>query len=248
MEAVQRSGGARVAELAQRLGVTEETIRRDLDALAAAGRVLRRHGGAVPAAAEDRELPHDTRKRLNPREKEAIARAAAARVQPGQTVLLDASSTALFLAQHLADQEQTVLTNSLLVAGALTRHAHTRVVLIGGTLFKPSRSLLGPVAEQALRGYRADVLFLSARGVDAAWGISDANEAQAALKRVMIAQADRRILMADHSKFGIRAPDRIAPWPEMHELIADAEAPRADLAQIERAGVTVTRVSARRRE
>ncbi len=245
---MQRTGGARVAELALRLKVTEETIRRDLDALAAAGRVLRRHGGAVPAGGGERELPHAERKRLNPQEKEAIAREAASRVRPGQTILLDASSTALFLAQHLSDQEQTVLTNSLLVAGALARHAHTRVVLIGGTLFKPSLSFLGPAAEQALRGYRADVLFFSARGLDVDWGLSDANEQQAALKRVMIEQSARRIVMADHSKFGRRAPDRVAAWKGLHEVITDAEALRADVAKLERAGLQVTRVPARSRE
>lgn len=244
---MQRAGGARVAELAQRLDVTEETIRRDLDALAAAGQVVRRHGGAVPAAGRERELPHAERKRQNPREKEAIARAAAAGVKAGQTILLDASSTALFLAQHLPDQEQTVVTNSLLVAGALARHAHTRVVLAGGTLFKPSLSFLGPAAEQALRGYRADLLFFSARGLDVEWGLSDANEQQAALKRVMIEQAARRIVMADHSKFGIRAPDQVAVWKGLHEVITDAEAPEAGVARLERLGLKVTQVSTRRR-
>lgn len=247
LDTVQRAGGARVAELAVRLEVTEETIRRDLDALAGAGRVLRRHGGAVPADGGDRELPHAERQRLNPLEKEAIAREAAGRARPGQTLLLDASSTALSLARHLPDQEQTVLTNSLLVAGALARHGQTRVVLIGGTLFKPSLSFLGPAAEQALRGYRADVLFFSARGLDAEWGLSDANEQQAALKRVMVEQSARRIVMADHSKFGIRAPDRIAAWKGLHEVITDAKAPRADVSRLERAGLKVTRVPARSR-
>lgn len=248
LEAVHRTGGARVAELAARLRVTPETIRRDLDALVADGRLVRSHGGALPLPDPAREPPHGERARLNAAEKDAIGREAAARVRPGDTVILDASSSALFMARHLPDQDQTVVTNALLVARALAGHARTRVVVAGGTLFKPSLSFLGPAAEVALRGYRATRLFLSARGVDVAGGLTDANEQQAALKRVMIAQAAQRIVMADGSKFGIRAPDPVCGWEEFEELITDAGAPRAPLAALERAGLKVTRVQVRRRE
>ena len=244
VEEVARTGGARVADLARRLHVTQETIRRDLDALAAAGRLLRRHGGALPAEDGGREPPHAERARSQPREKNAIAREAARRVRPGETILLDASSTALFLARHLPDRELTVLTNSLLVAEALAGKAKVRVTLVGGTLFRPSRSCLGPAAEQALGSYHADKLFLSARAVDAARGLRDANEQQAALKRLMIDAADQRFVLADHSKFGLQAPDFIAGIRSFHELITDSRTGARELDRWRRAGCRVTRVKA----
>lgn len=242
LNALEKEGAARVADLARRLKVTEETVRRDLDALEDAGQLVRSHGGAV-LAGDVREIPIWLREREYHNEKRAIAREALKRVKAGDTLFLDASSTAGFLAKLLPDIPLTVLTNSLQVALALSPQQKIRITVTGGTLFKPSLSFLGPATERALRHYHADKLFLSAKALDIRRGLSDANEQQAALKRVMLEISDWPVLMMDHSKFGMRAPDRICGVDAFKELITDDRVREKDVGPVVKCGVRVTRAA-----
>jgi DeoR/GlpR family transcriptional regulator of sugar metabolism len=218
---IVKEGSVRVADLATRLHVTEETIRRDLDKLEDTGKIRRSHGGAVLADQGPQESPHWAREQINRAEKNAIAQAAASRVEPGDTIILDASSTAYYFAAHLPDIPLTVITNSSKVAIALADQDQVKVICIGGTLSPKSLSFVGPVAERNLSEFNADKAFLSCGAVDERLGLSDANELQAELRRLMIKQSAHHTLMCDHSKFGARALAHIADMSAFDEVITD---------------------------
>lgn len=234
-------GGVRVTELAQQFDVTEETIRRDLDKLEADGKLLRSHGGAV--AQIEAEAPHWQREYVNAREKEAIAREASKWVEPGDTLILDASSTSWFLAQRLPEVPLTVITNSLHVALALGERALCKVISPGGTLAPVSLSFVGSETQLALRRYHARRVFLSCRGFDIHRGASDISEEQAMVRRVMMEIADECTLLVDGSKLGQRALSIIAPPTAFTRIITDEKADPELCQSIEQLGVSLTRVS-----
>ncbi len=235
---VAAQGSVRVVDLARRYAVTEETIRRDLEKLEVDGKLVRSHGGAVPPG-ED-EAPHWQREFVNQAEKEAIARDAAVLVVPGEVVVLDASSTAWFLARRLAAVDVTVITNSLYSSLAAGQQ-RARVLSPGGTLSAKSMSFIGSETQQALRRYHANKVFISCRGVDLQRGASDLSEEQALVRRAMLEIADEKILLVDSAKFGVRSLVEIAPLETFKHVITDSAAPEAYCREIEARGVSVTR-------
>lgn len=203
LDLLSESGGVRTAEAARALGVTEETVRRDFEKLEAEGALLRSHGGAVRLEAVRREFPARERAEQNAAEKIQIASAAVARIQPGQTILFDASTTALQVAKLLPDQPLTVLTNALQTALALAEKPSIHVTVLGGTLMSSSQSCTGWSAEQMLDLVRIDTAYISCRGLDAERGPSEATEEQARLKRRIVERAEEVCLLADASKAGV---------------------------------------------
>ena len=131
-------------------------------------------------------------------------------------------------------------TNAMQVAMALAKHRHIRIIHTGGTLSRASLSFQGPLAEQALEEFHVDKLFLSCRGMDPARGLSDDNDVHAVLKRKMVAIADRKFLMLDHSKFGKRALTLITRLEAFDELITDAKADKAMLEATREMGLAVS--------
>ncbi len=240
---VEQAGAARVTELARRFGVTEETIRRDLTALEQAGQVTRSHGGVLPARADRAELPHRQRETLNEAAKTLIAGEALQRVAEGDTILLDASSSALFLARLLPDRPMTVVTNAVMVVHALAEHREIRLLCTGGQFAPASMSFTGPLAEKNLREYHVGKLFFSCAGIDLQRGLSDPNDATAQMKQQMLKMADARILLADHSKFNVRALSAVGRLEEVTEIITDDETDAALCGAIRQQGVAVTRVA-----
>ena len=199
---LNKQGGVRTAEVAKTLGVTEETVRRDFEKLEAEGALLRSHGGAVRLEPMRREFPVKEREEQNVAEKTRIARAAVARVQPGQTILFDASTTALQVAKLLPDQPLTVLTNGLQTALALLEKPSIHVTVLGGNLMLSSQSCTGWSAEQMLELFRIDTAYISCRGIDPERGLSEATEEQARLKRRIVESVGEVCLLADESKAG----------------------------------------------
>ncbi len=199
---LNKQGGVRTAEVAQTLGVTEETVRRDFEKLEAEGALLRSHGGAVRLEPMRREFPAKERETQNVAEKTRIARAAVARIQPGQTILFDASTTALQVAKLLPDQPLTVLTNALQTALVLAEKPAIHVTVLGGNLVLSSQSCTGWSAEQTLELFRIDSAYISCRGIDPERGLSEATEEQARLKRRIVESAGEVCLLADESKVG----------------------------------------------
>ncbi|MBY0119665.1 DeoR/GlpR family DNA-binding transcription regulator [Paenibacillus sp. FSL L8-0435] len=224
VEWVDTQGSMRVTELSERCGVTEETIRRDLDKLEQAGRLRRSHGGAVSVKYKDElqsEIPYPERAIAHAEEKRRIASEAVKMVESGDRIALDASTTAWYMAAGLPNIPLTVLTNSIKVAAELSNKEQIRVIATGGQLASKSLSFVGPLAERSLDAYHVDKVFLSCKGVHLTKGISESNELQGLVKQKMIHIADEVILLADSSKFNIQAFTRVAEMRSVGKVITD---------------------------
>lgn len=227
LDMLLKSEAISTVAVAAELGITAETARRDFEALEAEGRLARRHGGAVCVEDGRRDLSLNSREMAQVAEKEAIARVATGAIQPGDTLFFDASSTVFHVAAVLSNIELTVLTNGLKTAIELVRRPAIQVILLGGAVSARSLSCRGTLAENALESYHVQKAFLSCRGLDPVRGVSEANSEQAGLKRRIMALADQNILLADHTKTGVRAPFFFATLPEFDTLISDRPPPRS---------------------
>lgn len=240
-----------IAGLAEELGASEMTIRRDLDELEERGICQRIHGGAVSLRVQEYRGPtypsYGQREQQQAREKAAIARAAAALVRPAEVIAIDSGTTAAYLAQALRNtQPLTVLTNSLRVLDQL--HDVTSIALIcpGGALSLEDRNLasgdlsfVGPLTVAALRNFRPNKAFVSASGLTVADGITNAALFQAEIKRTLIEIAEEAILITDHTKFGRASGFLVARVHEFRKIITDSAAPAEDVAALRRQGIEV---------
>lgn len=222
---VNERGSIRVSELSEIFEVTEETIRRDLDKLEQAGRLRRSHGGAMRIQ-EDQpaEIPYTEREVTRMKEKQWMAAKAALMIQPHDRILLDASSSAWYLAAALPDMPLTVLTNSIKVSLELSSREKIEVVCTGGILSSRSLSYVGPLAEQALEHYYVNKAFLSCKGVHVERGLTESNELNARLKDKMIGMAGQVILLADSSKLGVQDFAQVTSLDGVNVLITDQHA------------------------
>ena len=223
---VTRQGGARVADLVRSLGVSDMTIRRDIEALAERGLVAKVHGGVVAVGRAADEPRYSTKSTQQQPEKLAIARAAAALAQPGQAIGISAGTTTATLAAVLLTiPDLTVVTNSIPVEDAFYRggRADQTVVLIGGTR-TVSDALVGPVADATLAGLRVDRTFLGVHGLDAQ-GLTTPNLAEAATDRALMACAAATTVIADHTKWGVVGLARIATLDDVDTLLTDDALP-----------------------
>jgi DeoR/GlpR family transcriptional regulator of sugar metabolism len=212
----------RVAQLAPEFGVTQETVRRDLEHLEHQGRLLRTHGGAVSLDRDRAELPLDVRETVNLELKRAIAAHAARSITQGDVIALDASSTARELARLLPDTPLTVVTNSLAAAMVLQDRSRVRVIVTGGVLDGPSRSFVGEMAAETLERFHFTRAYVSCQGVDLIRGLSVTADEQAGIKRRMIALADEPVLLADSSKFGVKAVEFFARIDDLATIVTDS--------------------------
>ncbi|GHE83026.1 DeoR family transcriptional regulator [Streptomyces longispororuber] len=241
LDEVRRRGGVRVNELTRKLGVSDMTVRRDLDALARQGVLEKVHGGAVPVAeASTHEPGFEAKSGLELSAKEDIARAAAALVAPGTAIALSGGTTTYALAQRLLDvPDLTVVTNSVRVAdvfhtaqrSAGRRPGAATVVLTGGVR-TPSDSLVGPVADQAIAALHFDVLFLGVHGIAAGAGLSTPNLAEAETNRRLVRSARRVVVVADHTKWGTVGLSSFATLGQVDTLVTDAGMPAEARAEI----------------
>ena len=225
---VRNAGRASLADLAARLGVSEMTVRRDLDALQARGLVERVRGGAV--AVTGSESGFAARAGWQAGLKERIGRAAAARVEPGATVLLDAGTTTVHVARALADRAAagegpfTAAVVSLPVADALADRPGVRLLVVGGESRPGERSLAGPLTAAVLRQLTFDLFVMSIGAVSAEAGWSEFTLEDAEVKQVALQQARSSLVVADASKLGVRAFASVAPLDAVGRLVTDASA------------------------
>ncbi len=228
VQLVNERGSIRVSELSELCGVTEETIRRDLDRLEEAGRLRRSHGGAVSVKDEpiQAETPYFEREVTRAEEKRRIAAAAIELIQPNDRILLDASSTAWYMASIMPNIPLTVLTNSIKVAIELSVKDRIEVISTGGILASGSLSYVGPLAERSLDAYHVGRLFFSCKGVHLERGVSESNELQGRIKQKMMGMADEVVLLADSSKFGIQAFTHIADLGRVQRIVSDRGLPQ----------------------
>lgn len=235
-------GRVAVAELATSFGVTPETIRRDLDALAARGLLSRVHGGAVPS---DKlwlaEAPVGQREATSQDEKLSIA-SHAVTLLPGRdqlTVLIDAGTTTARVGALLPARVATVVTNSVPTAGALADRGDVEVVLLGGQVRGLTQATVGAEALSMLARLRVDVAFLGTNGFSAEHGFSTPDPAEAAVKRAMIAAAREVYVLADATKFGADYLVRFGELGEVDALVTDSRLAQASREALEAAELRV---------
>lgn len=228
---LKRDGQVQVRDLVERFGVSEMTVRRDLEQLACEGLLVRTYGGAMPSAGLTREQPYAAKAVEHTGEKERIAAKAASLVRNGDVVLLDAGSTTAAVARALhGHRDLTVVTVDLKIALELCDVPGVRVLVTGGTAQTEGYNLYGPLAEQTLRCLTVDVTFMGTSSADVDQGVSTPTLEKVPLKQAMLRAARRSVLVADSTKFGRRSPFQICPLNAFHHIISD-EALGADLAR-----------------
>jgi DeoR/GlpR family transcriptional regulator of sugar metabolism len=218
LEILRERGKAGVAELRDRLGVTDMTIRRDLELLEADGALKRYHGGATLAVGSSYEPPFASREKTNAAAKGAIAAEVVSRISDGDTVLLDGGSTGLAVAMALSARSVTVCPLSLRAAWQLAKSTSVRLLIPGGTVRQGERSFTGAETAEYLQGHHFDHYILTASGMSVHGGFTEWNTEDAAVKRTAVGAAQQVIAAVDASKYGhvgfvkvcdIRRPDLI---------------------------------------
>ncbi len=237
---LRRDGVVRIATLARTFDVTTETARRDLDELAEAGELHRTYGGGASRSLID-EPGIGLRGLVHPEERTRIAAAAAAMVEDGDALMIDAGSTTSLFAAALAARNPhlTVVTNCLPVASALGVAERCRVILCPGDYVAREGGVFGTEAAAFLRRFQANKAFVGAGGLNPD-GVTDADSAGCAIKRAMIERSDRALLLADSSKFDAVQFERVAPLDDFDDLVTESAPPRRLAAALRRAKVAVT--------
>jgi DeoR/GlpR family transcriptional regulator of sugar metabolism len=241
---LRKSGSVRVMELADSLKVAPETIRRDLDKLAAERLVIRGHGGAISISTPPVDVSFAERQNMMIAEKEAIVKEAVSLIEHGDTIILDASTTSYCLAQILPEAALTVLTNSYHIITYLSTRQDIQLVGIGGSLDRTSMSFLGPTAEAILERYSADKAFLSCRGIDLEKGATDSNEFHVSLKKRIVQNARCKFLLADYSKFGVKALASYSDLGRFDAVYTDTKLDKSFAKKIRQEGTELHRVKA----
>jgi len=236
----RRDGRVDVGDVAAELGVAPETIRRDLGVLERQGVVRRVYGGAVAVERLDFEPEVAQRDQTNAAEKDAIARAALDLVPDRGSILLDAGTTTSRLATLLpADRELTVITNSIPVASILATRPGVTLHVLGGRVRGTTLAAVEARTLRALEGLLVDVAFLGANGFSAEHGCTTPDMAESAVKAAVVAAARKRVLLADHSKYGTDQLSRFARLAEIDVLITDSGIDAGAVAELEEAGPEV---------
>lgn len=235
-------GRVEVAELAGSLDVTQETVRRDLTALQQMGVIRRVHGGAILAEVGGFEPALAVRESVRVEEKARIARAALAWVPEEGAIALDGGSTIHRLAEILPiDRSLTVVTNNLAVALPLADRKDLTVHIVGGRLRGRTLTTVDEVALAFLRTVHLDVVFLGTNGFSIERGMTTPDSAEAAVKRAFVAAARQRVLLTDHTKFGLDHFAHVADLAEIDVIVSDSALSDEAVSEIEAAGPKVVR-------
>lgn len=233
-------GRVLAADLSAELGVSSDTIRRDLRELDALGLLRRVHGGALPRRGD--AAPFAVRARRAPEAKASIARRAAALISDGQMVVLDGGTTNLELARALRDDlRATVITTSPPVAIELVKRPGLEVSVVGGSLRRDALVTVGASAVDELRAIRADLVFLGVCGLHPEVGVSTEDLEQQPVKAAMIDGAAQVVGLADHDKLGAVMPVVVAPLSALTTLVTDAEVDEQVLRPYQELGIEVLR-------
>jgi len=240
LEVLQQRRAASIVELADILETSASTINRDLSVLAAEGWLRRVRGGASITTGLSADPPSKLERLRNVREKEAIGAAAAALVEPGEVVFLEASTTVLYIARQLRHiRPLTAVTNDIFIAAELADTPEIETIVTGGTLRKATRALVGPLVEQVLAAIHVDKVFTGISGLHIVHGLSTGNMIEAQTKQRLLKAGDQIIGVADHTKFNKVAFSRLGPINDLDVLVTDLYAPAEDIERIREMGVTV---------
>ena len=225
-------------EIASELGLSEDTVRRDLRELAAAGLCQRVYGGALPMppAAAD----YDARTRVQPASKDRVARRAAGLIDPGSTVILDGGTTTVAVVQALpASLSCTVITHSPTIAAALLPHAGIEVFLLGGRLFKHSAVACGAAAVEAAQNISADLFLLGVTGIHPSEGLTTGDVEEAAMKRALASRAADTYVLASTEKVGVASRYQVLPLNDVAGIVTDSPKDDSTLMELRRQGASI---------
>lgn len=230
LKIVKAGNPVKVGVLGQRFEVSESTVRRDLQELEDSGLIQRTHGGAI-SVQSGFELSFQEKEVRFLAEKQQIAAVAAGLVNDGETILLDSGTTTLEIARLLCGKPITVATNSMDIARVFSEDDKVETLVLGGTLRKNTRSLVGYITNDTLRRMYFDKVFLAANGVDPGLGVTTPNPTEAETKRYMLHAGKDKILVADHSKMNQRSLCRVCGLDELDIWITDTEIDPEDVQQ-----------------
>lgn len=240
LERLRNEGRVQTLELSRALQVSEDTLRRDLRDLAAAGKLQRVHGGALPRSPITGSFAERETQAVQP--KQALAVAAARLFQDGQVILIDGGTTNLEVARSLPRTlKATIITSSPAIALALLPYPQVEVVLLGGRLSKGTETAVGIAAAETLHGLRADVCLLGVCSLDVEIGVSVGDGEEALIKRLMIAQSAEVIAVVVADKLGTAMPYVVAPARELTHLVTERFVPDSMTARFAELGITVIR-------
>jgi DeoR/GlpR family transcriptional regulator of sugar metabolism len=240
VEYVQRFGEVRTEQLSEWFGVSEVTLRRDLEILESQNRLRRVRGGAVPNTTPPLETRFQERLELRTAQKREIAAAAAELVKDGQVVMLSAGTTTTYLARELLKKnELTVITTAINIASELAGHDHITLIMIGGVVRPGSYATVGHLADEALLQINADFAFIGVDGIDLDSGFTTPNLMESRTDSIMLRAAAQGIIVADSSKFGRVTLSPVARIDEPTMLITDSDAPEDFVAQLRQRGCKV---------
>lgn len=236
---LRRDGRVSVDSLAQRFGVTVQTIRRDLSDLAEQGKAQRVHGGAIlPSTVAN--IGYQDRRDLHEAAKTAIAQACARDIPHGCSVFLNIGTTTEAVARALLHHRDImVLTNNLNVANILVANPHCEIIVVGGLLRRADAGLVGTITTQAIAQFKCDLAVISCSALDADGDILDYDIQEVGVSQAILRQARRSFLVADQSKFARRAPARIASLAQIDGFYTDAALPGDLQADCDRWGTAV---------
>ena len=237
-----RDGRLVAKDIAVELDVSEDSVRRDLRELAAAGLCQRVYGGALPVSPAVAD--YATRREVAVASKERVAAAAAALVRPGGVAILDGGTTTLAVVTALPrDLEATIVTHSPTIATALADHPGVEVQILGGRLFRHSMVTCGAAAVEAAQGVSADVFLLGVTGVHHETGLTTGDADEAAMKRALSRRAADTFVLASAEKVGAASPFLVLPISDVSGIVTDAPADDPTLARIAASGTRVIRPS-----
>jgi DeoR/GlpR family transcriptional regulator of sugar metabolism len=230
-------------DLAQELGTSEDTIRRDLRELAQGGKLQRVHGGALPASAAMGDLR--VRKQVSSRDKIELGRAGAAMIQSGQVVILDGGTTALQVARHLPPNlRATIVTHSPNVAVEAAAHPNVDIIMLGGRLFRHSMVNVGASVMDAASRLRADLYFMGVTGVHPEAGLTTGDAEEAAVKRALHERAAETIVLASAEKLLAASPFLVTSCHEISLLVVARRTGDRVIRSLRAGGVRVRRAAA----
>lgn len=240
LEKLQTDRRVVVSELSQLYDVSEETIRRDLEKLVNDGYAIKSYGGAVINENVNIDLPFNIRKNRNIVGKQRIAELVADRIKDGDSIMLDASSTAVYIAKMLQEQGRknlTVITNSIEIIIELFDVQDWTVLSTGGASREGSFALVGPQTDRMLRSYHVDKAVISCKGIDVSAGFTDSDDLHANNKRTMLQEAREKILAVDSTKFNRIAFAEIGSLEDITTVITDEKPGTEWLRAFENSGI-----------
>jgi DeoR/GlpR family transcriptional regulator of sugar metabolism len=246
LEVLRREGKIVAKDAADALGISEDSIRRDLRDLAAEGLCQRVYGGALPASPATAGLAR--RATVSVAGKQQVAAVAAALIRPGATVIIDGGTTALALARALPPGLAcTVITHSPIVAAALVEHPAAEVLILGGRVFKHSAVACGALAVEAAKQVSADAFFMGVTGVHPDAGLTTGDAEEAAMKRALAGRAGECYVLASAEKIGAASPYRVIALAQASAVITDAPPGNATVRQLQARDVKVMTTAVRPR-